>query len=412
MPSDVLRRPLLADRIDWDGEVAGSWFAAVHHGVDRRGNRFEDLVSMAEVDRLLMTGLLRGPFVRMFLDERELPFTEFGGHDTLAGDDVSGAVDPRRIIALVGAGATVSLTGAHRWHVPIGQLCLELSDTLGHPAQANVYLTPSRRRGLRLHYDTHDVVVLQVSGTKTWEVYEPVVESPLPIQPWSARPEAADPGWVPPSPARVRRDLHPGDALFVPRGWLHRASTGEQPSLHVTVGILTRTWWHVIEDMVRAAGRSPAVRAPVDFSAPSAEIVEAVVDVVSSLSDEFWREAARQGVIAQSIRNERYAPHFAGALTAALESGPIDDGSYVGRGAGTVRVVDRGRQPVLVGPAGCVVPDAEEMAAWDLVATREEWPVASLADAGLKPHARVSFVYRLLEAGIVISRPRPPDASR
>ncbi|MEW6471603.1 MAG: cupin domain-containing protein [Actinomycetota bacterium] len=412
MLSDVLRRPLLADRIDWDEDATGSWLTEVHHGVDRRQERFGDLVSVAEVDRLLMTGLLRGPFVRMFRDERELPFTDFGGHETLAGEEVVGAVDPRRIATLVRTGATVSLTGAHRWHVPVGQLCLELSDTLGHPVQANIYLTPPRRKGLRLHYDTHDVVVLQVAGMKTWEVYEPVIEAPLPTQPWSARPEAADPGWVPPTPARLRRDLRRGDALFVPRGWLHRASTDGELSLHVTIGILARTWWHVIEDMVRAAGRSPAVRATVDFSVPSAEIVDAVVDVVSSLSDDFWREAARQGVIAQSIRNERYAPHFAGALTAALESGLLDDGSYLGRGTGTVRVVDRGGQPMLVGPAGCVVLDPVEMAAWQFVAGRDEWPVSSLAEAGLDPPARVSFVDRLLEAGIVVSRPRPPDGSR
>ena len=34
--------------------------------------------------------------------------------------------------------------------------------------QINAYITPPENQGFAAHYDTHDVFVLQVSGSKRW----------------------------------------------------------------------------------------------------------------------------------------------------------------------------------------------------------------------------------------------------
>ena len=110
-----------------------------------------------------------------------------------------------------------------------------LEAALGHPAQANAYLTPRRSQGLPVHHDTHDVFVLQVAGHKRWLVYAPVFELPLKHQRYDAEMGA---------PGETVLDIvvEPGDTLYLPRGWLHEALTSDEDSLHLTVGVNVVTW--------------------------------------------------------------------------------------------------------------------------------------------------------------------------
>ena len=96
--------------------------------------------------------------------------------------------------------------------------------------QANAYYTPAGSQGLPVHHDTHEVISLQVAGSKRWLVYEPVLELPLKNQRYrSALGEPGEP--------MLDVTLRAGDTLYLPRGWLHQALTSDEDSLHITVGI-------------------------------------------------------------------------------------------------------------------------------------------------------------------------------
>ena len=60
---------------------------------------------------------------------------------------VTGLVDGRKVLALFDAGATVVLQGLHRYWPPLTELVRELELALGHPCQANAYLTPPGSQG-------------------------------------------------------------------------------------------------------------------------------------------------------------------------------------------------------------------------------------------------------------------------
>jgi hypothetical protein len=139
------------------------------------------------------------------------------------------------VLAQLEAGASVVLQGLHLTWRPLAAYCRELEARLGHPAQANAYLTPRLSQGLPVHHDTHEVFVLQVAGTKRWLVYEPVLELPLRDQRYTA--ELGEPG-----PTVLDVVLAPGDTLYLPRGWLHQALTSDDDSLHLTVGVNVVTW--------------------------------------------------------------------------------------------------------------------------------------------------------------------------
>jgi ribosomal protein L16 Arg81 hydroxylase len=195
--------------------------------------RFDDLLSVRDVERLITETGIRTPGFRLVkagatiaryttdLAWRPAPFT--------------GTADVRRVLAEFEAGATIVLQGLHHNWLPLARYCRQLEAFLGHPAQANAYYTPRGSQGLPVHHDTHEVISLQVAGEKRWLVYEPVLELPLKNQRYRSALGA-------PGEPVLDVTLRAGDTMYLPRGWLHQALTSGSDSLHITVGVNVRRW--------------------------------------------------------------------------------------------------------------------------------------------------------------------------
>src|SRR6476659_2805486 len=143
-----------------------------------------DLFGEDAVDELVSRRGLRSPFLRVAknghaLGDRE--FTQGGG----VGASVADQVSDDKLLGLFADGATIVLQGLHRTWGPLIDFTQQLAEELGHPVQANAYVTPSQNTGFSDHYDVHDVFVLQMAGEKTWRVRPPVHESPLRDEPWT-----------------------------------------------------------------------------------------------------------------------------------------------------------------------------------------------------------------------------------
>jgi bifunctional lysine-specific demethylase and histidyl-hydroxylase NO66 len=197
--------------------------------------RYDDLLSEDDVEQLVCSGGLRYPGFRLVKAGEQLRARDYTVDLPWRPVAFTGTADVDRVLAEWERGATIVLQGLHLTRPPVGAFCRSLEEALGHPAQANAYYTPRNAQGLPVHHDTHDVFVLQVAGEKRWLVYEPALELPLKDQRYSA--ELGEPG-----PLVEDRVLRPGDALYLPRGWLHEAVTSETDSLHLTVGLNVVTW--------------------------------------------------------------------------------------------------------------------------------------------------------------------------
>lgn len=195
---------------------------------------FTDLFSSDAVDELLTVRGIRTPFLRMARNGQILAaatYTSTGG----VGATVTDQADPAKIHALMAEGATLVLQGLHRTWAPLQEFARQLHDDLGHAVQVNAYVTPPGAQGFSPHYDTHDVFVLQIAGTKDWQIHRPVIAAPGPDQPWSnVRSQVASRAS---EPAYLTTTLTPGDCLYLPRGWLHSAVADDRTSIHVTIGI-------------------------------------------------------------------------------------------------------------------------------------------------------------------------------
>jgi bifunctional lysine-specific demethylase and histidyl-hydroxylase NO66 len=185
-----------------------------------------ELLSLADVDHLLTSSGIRTPAVRLAQDGSVLPAASYTRQATLAGAPMTGLVDARKVLDLFDGGATVVLQGLHRFWPALTGLVRDLELALGHPCQANAYLTPPGSQGFALHSDTHDVFVLQTHGRKLWEVHD--------------------------STGVREVMLEPGTSMYMPTGTAHAARTERIASLHITVGINQVTWRQVLQRAVQS----------------------------------------------------------------------------------------------------------------------------------------------------------------
>jgi ribosomal protein L16 Arg81 hydroxylase len=197
--------------------------------------RYDDLLSVADVERLLCSGGLRTPGFRLVKAGEKLDPASYTKSIPWRPAPFSGMAEIRQVLSEFEAGATLVLQGLHHTWPPLAEFCRLLEIEVGHAAQANAYFTPRNAQGLPVHHDTHDVFSLQVAGEKRWLVYEPALELPLKDQKY-------DPGTGEPGEPVHDVTLQPGDTLYLPRGWLHQAMTSSSDSLHITVGVNVYTW--------------------------------------------------------------------------------------------------------------------------------------------------------------------------
>jgi len=215
---------------------------------------FADLLSVADVDELIADRALRTPFFRTVREGGGLPTPV--RTVTAGARRIGDLVDGDALRAQHAEGATLVLQSVHRMHPPVARFCRELAAELGHATQCNAYITPAGdAQGFDYHHDTHDVFVLQVSGRKRWIVHAPVLELPLPSQPQAGGhlvPDGAEP--------LLDVELEAGDCLYLPRGYVHAALTTDEHSVHLTVGVLSTTWYDVLTDAVTLAVAEPSFR--------------------------------------------------------------------------------------------------------------------------------------------------------
>jgi len=135
---------------------------------------------------------------------------------------------------LVASGGSLVLRRAEDIFEGLRSVCRSIQRATGAHVNANVYVSHGNDSGLGLHWDEHDVLAVQLAGTRRWVVRHNQSDAPL-------RERMIARG-LPPVPPTGVGDVAsdsvvcPGDALLIPRGCHHEVVSTDELSVHVSFG--------------------------------------------------------------------------------------------------------------------------------------------------------------------------------
>ncbi len=350
---------------------------------------YAELLSVADLDNVLGTHAAGHRDIKLVRGDGDVPVGEY----TNSG----GRVRPLDVARHFDDGATVIYNHLHTRVPTLARLCVALGRCFSSRIQTNVYLTPPDAQGFAPHWDTHDVFVLQITGTKRWSIYDTKVRLPL-------RGQRFERG-TPPGDVSDEFELGPGSALYLPRGLMHSARSTDEASLHITLGLTAFTWAEfLVESVTAAALEDESLRRnlPREFARqgfPAAERERLFAEKLAFVQSRFdpevvWRRFTDE-VLATDV------PLFTDLLGQRLRGDPLTSRSRVRRRAGLLtEAVTEGetcllrfcgrelRLPVGVWPALRYATTADEFAV-------EELPDC-LDNAG-----KLTLVTRLVREGVL-----------
>ena len=116
-------------------------------------------------------------------------------------------------------------------HLPaLGAVCDEIRSRMGQQSYAGLVATQGIANGaFRLHFDIEDLVILQIEGTKRWQIFRPAVRNPVEGMPKQPLPDAEP---------IFDEILQPGDMLLMRAGTWHHCECGPSVSVHLNVAFL------------------------------------------------------------------------------------------------------------------------------------------------------------------------------
>jgi len=239
------------------------------------------------------------PSLRIVRNGKEVPSAEY----TLKGVPIGhhkrdGIIHTEKAFALFNGGATLVIQAGQRYFDHLSACCMELSRKFNAPVQANLYITPNRSQGFNPHWDTHDVFVLQISGTKTWHLYGFEKELPTKNQGFVSKGYNKEP--------EQTLQLSPGDFLYVPRGYVHDAMADDGISAHITIGILSFTWIRYFSELLMQLENEKAFREAVPFW--SADLDTAIREKTELLKETLDRLVAADAIQKLDDQYQRMQP--------------------------------------------------------------------------------------------------------
>ena len=178
-------------------------------------HRFESLLDWDDLNHLIQNGVY--PIEELRVRESIPIPTSFYIN--------RGQLDSSAFSSLMNRGADLILNRLDKYVPRLCRLCHQLAEQTGEQVTAEAIVT-SGKEDARQRVKTKDICVLQIAGSKRWELCGPPIVSPL------------NDMSVPPAPQSAPffdEVLNTGDFLFVPAGCWRRCENGPGRSLDVHI---------------------------------------------------------------------------------------------------------------------------------------------------------------------------------
>jgi lysine-specific demethylase/histidyl-hydroxylase NO66 len=207
------------------GDATSSFFSTVYeqdflHVSRRSPDYFHGLFSIRDAEEVLWN---HEPHMREFVRFHN------DGKDVVAPSDIGPLDTATWAFAQYGNGTTIIINALENYHLRLAQFVRDLEIFLEARVSVAAYLTPTGARAFRVHFDTHDVLIAQIEGSKTYDLFLDNTTPALPLK--RQQTEIAAENLDNPIATIT---LNGGDVLYIPRGMVHVAKTHNDRSLHLT----------------------------------------------------------------------------------------------------------------------------------------------------------------------------------
>jgi len=308
----------------------------------------------------------------------------------------NGVLDRAILSQFLDQGATLALTGCESLSDGSYALSKSIQAATGAVCGGNLYFSQKAHAGFRPHFDVMDVIVIQISGEKRWNIYQTQFENPV-----------FKPGFHHMS---FPRDYHeqnkgdvdaeitmtPGDVLYIPRGKYHAALAVSDASLHLTFGIEPAKGYDYLQALIDIVPTDPLFRQEI----PHFEDVAAHQDYLARLADKMHQMMSDPELMAQ-MRDEQRRRAYDPVPSFSLPH-PRRHSTYRVRVTGS-KLVRRGKSWRLTTPFGqCeLAENAVPIAEWALLSDLFSHDDLTAAFNDVDPQNLSAILDVLTQAGLI-----------
>jgi hypothetical protein len=254
------------------------------------GERRRALLPWARLNALLgIAGHWREENIKLILNTAHLPPEHYLDEVATRGGMVWRA-DPAKIESLLALGASLVADAVEDASPELRQVTNMLGTRFLGTSGANVYCSFQGRQAFHSHLDLHDVFAVHCEGEKVWKIYRN--RAPDPVEQLMG-PDAQAQIDRAKGPVLMEVRMHPGDLLYIPRGYYHDALASSEASLHVTFSVARHTGRVLFRILEELAMRDPAFRAYLpDGRADGGALLAERIETLSVRAAELMRTPA------------------------------------------------------------------------------------------------------------------------
>lgn len=194
-----------------------------------------------------------------------------------------GKIDTAKLEEYLAKGFSVIVTHIEPHVRPLTAICDDVKSRLREGSYVGVIVTAGTADGaFKIHYDPEDLIILQIEGTKRWQIFGPAVS--LPVRGMAKQ--------SPPDTAPIFDEvLEPGDFLFVPGGNWHHCENGLSTSVHLGFFFIPPTGWHAVQELTSELLAEEMFRLPLtrvedeaDLAALESKVKSRLIEKIGQLS--------------------------------------------------------------------------------------------------------------------------------
>jgi ribosomal protein L16 Arg81 hydroxylase len=188
----------------------------------------------------------------------------------------NGRVKAEHLAKLLRQGASLIVEPLDPYLPALDILCSDIRARTAEKIRVGAIVTTGNSGALKYHFDTDDLIIIQLEGSKRWKIYSPPVVNPL-------KKELLIPQGTP-----IFDDvMRPGDFLFLPAGYCHQCDNGPDLSLHLGIFFEPPTGYRIVKNLLPQLIEDEIFRIPLTRLSDAASRTALEAAIKSRLIEKF-----------------------------------------------------------------------------------------------------------------------------